>query len=405
MHNARCRFRVEPTKLIGMCLMFLFWLPCLSAHAIDDFYVEVLKTGVIKCSSDASQKCELSGIAILKDEQGGFTTRGIVINDKQPTQKEHSSVIDFDIDCSFAIRSRGYLPTPSPKQATKLEEITLTTDGKYVLATTAFDRTTDEHNMLVGWSASDPSNSEFEVVLDNSNVENKLTIRGRLNDAINIHFGHEVAHFKVEGLATLPNNRLVFGIREYGESYKSSAYGMILIESKYIEHDGKIFVDSSTPFRVILDLGKELHSATGRHVGLSGMSYNAKDQRLYFLTSEEAEKAGKKLLDAYLWSIGLDKAAMPDKASLSLAKNLHKATFRFEHKAEGIAFLSDDTIIVVHDDDTELLGVSSLKDSPKRKINESIYTVIKLVTLPALKFPPINESSEGRVFENSLKHP
>lgn len=385
-----------------MCFALLLWLPSFSSHAIDDFYVEVLKSGVIKCSGDVAQKCELSGVVVIKDEHDGFTHRGIVVNDKPPTQKERSSVIDVDIDRSFSIRPRGYLSTPSPKQASKFEGMTLTTDGKYVIATTAFDRAGDGYNMLVGWVASEPSDSEFEVTLDKVNAENKPTIRELLNNAINVHLGREVAHFKIEGLATLPDNRLVFGIREYGESYKSSEFCVILVESKFVERDGKIFVDSSVPFKVIVDLGKEIKSAMGGSVGLSGMDYNAKDLRLYFLTSEEEEKAGKKLLNAYLWSIGFDKDAMPDKSSLSLAKNLHNATFRFGHKAEGIAFLNDDTMLVVHDDDSELLAISSSKDSAKRKINESVYTIIKLTTLPVLKFPVINESSEGRVFENSL---
>ncbi|MDD2775763.1 MAG: hypothetical protein PHU06_07400 [Gallionella sp.] len=405
MPNAHHSFITLHNRAAYSCFALLLWLPSFSANAIDDFYVDVLKSGVIKCSGDVDQKCELSGVVVIKDEQGGFIHRGIVINDKPPTQKERSSVIDFDIDRSFSIRPRGCLATPSSKQATKFEDMTLTTDGKYAIATTAFDRPSDGYNMLVGWVASEPSDSEFEVVLDNANVENKLTIRELLNKAINVHFGYEVAYFKVEGLATLPDNRLIFGIREYGESYKSFKYGAILIESKYAEHDGKIFVDSSVPFKVIIDLGKEIKSVMGSFVGLSGMDYNAKDQRLYFLTSEEEEKEGKKSLNAYLWSIGFDKDAMPDKFSLSLANNLHKATFRFGHKAEGIAFLDDDTMLVVHDDDSELLAISSSQDSAKRRMNESVYTIIKLATLPALKFPTIKKSSGNSISGNKVRRP
>lgn len=377
------------------CLAWIIAVTAPQVHALENFYVELLKTSVIRCSSDEAQQCELSGIAIKQGDRAGNAQRGFVVNDKESPLKGASSVMDLDIGSAFDIRMRGGLTLPGPTYPMKLEDIGLTPDGRFVIATTAFDRHDaasprfDGFNMLVGWDLNDGNAQEFNIVMADLGGGNKISVRQHLSAALDKHFEKSLAYFKVEGLAALPGNRLLFGIREIGQDYKKATRSTILIEATYLERNGKLLVDDTSPARVILDIGNDLYKATHADIGLSGLTYHAAQNRLYVLTSLEVDRDGKLVLDAYLWSIGFDKAGAPDPASLTLAKNLQNATFRFNHKAEGIAFINDDTMMVVHDDDRAPLPIDAAGNARPRQMNESVVSFLRLTKPLQVRFPKL----------------
>lgn len=354
------------------------------AHALEHFHVELIKTSVIRCPGDAAQSCELSGIAVTRPDRPGSARRAFVVNDKEARQKGSSSVIEIDIGATLDIKVRGGLPLPGPVYPMKLEEMTLTPDGRFAIATTAFDRHDadsprfDGFNMLAGWDLMDGTAREFGIVMADPGENHKASVRRHLGATLDRHAGQALAYFKVEGLAALPGNRLLFGIRAIGQDHQHATYSTILIEARYLERNGALLLDGTSPAHVVLDIGNALREASNADIGLSGLAYHAAQNRLYMLTSLEVQRDGKLALDAYLWTIGFDQAGALDPASLALANNRHNATFRFHHKAEGIAFLDDETMVVVHDDDREPLPIDTTTEARPRRMNEAVVSFLRL---------------------------
>ena len=100
--------------------------------------------------------------------------------------------------------------------------------------------------------------------------------------------GLPLPYFKVEGLAVLPGNRLVFGIRERGTSFKDFQYTMTLIEATYHVDNGRVVVD--TPMRQIYRFDPSSVAGIPEGTGLSSLYFDRKHHRLFVLTSFEKEE-------------------------------------------------------------------------------------------------------------------
>ena len=274
--------------------------------------------------------------------------------------------------------SPDYLTAKPFVDATKYEAMTVTNDG-WVIASTAFDRYSkdkpadDRYNTLLYWQASNPEH--VRVVGEDSGKANasSIEIRAKILQALNLPEGQE--YFKVEGIAVLPGNKLLFGIRENGKSYKDFKYAIKLVEADYSMTDNRLILNNQ--FKLVYDFTPPQELGLHHDLGLSSIEYDTTAQRLYMLTSfEEGEKPED--IGAYLWILPL--AGLQENKPATLITDQYSKPFSFSHKAEGLAILDSTHIFVITDDDRVIKTVNESDDDQQRvrKLSEAAYNIVEI---------------------------
>lgn len=271
--------------------------------------------------------------------------------------------------------------------AKKFEDMTMLVDdsaNEYVMATTAFNRDTKDEkgfNTLLIWPKDNPK--KVEVVhpsdKDSLGIISSLKIREEL---INALAKTGAGYIKIEGLAAIPNNKLLFGIRELGGDYDSRKYTITIISADYMFYQDKLVLHN---FQIALKIDPEegRKKTNCKIVGLSSLEYDSYNKRLYMLTSYESDRADNEKtyedIGAYLWVSSIDENDKITTPKLVIDKATSKPLV-FNHKAEGIAVISATELFVVHDDDTVVEFKESKKEGKRndRKPNQSYYTKLKI---------------------------
>jgi hypothetical protein len=248
----------------------------------------------------------------------------------------------------------------------KIEGMTTTPDGAHVLVTTAFDRYDtksakfDGYNTMLAWPVGEPEQASIIAAVSRDGVTSSSGLRERFVR----HLGQP--YFKIEGLMALPNQRLVFGIRETGASHKKFQYRILLVEVHYfIAATGEFILKDD--LHTVLDFVPSAKLGLPNGIGLSSAEYDPTTGRMYLATSHEEDGH----LGAYLWYTTLaafDAGQMP-----MLMSGADGSPLNFENKAEGIAILDANHLFIVHDDDRVLGG------RYKRQPHQSVYSVVRLV--------------------------
>jgi len=335
-------------------------------------YGEIQKTELIDCfprNSIVEKKgekksvfCEASGVVYIEKQK-----KVIIVHDKSVPSNIGSSV--FKDTYSPKNKTLGnaveYLQEDNIKNAKKYEDITLTPDKKYVIATTAFDRVKkggdswDNYNSLVYWPTSNPKNAQ---VVSLSKAKNSVHLRAEFAKILGLS---DPYYFKIEGLTALENNRLLFGIREVGESYSQFDYTFKIISVSYAIDKGNLTLDNDfKQYNIDVNIDKKM--------GLSGLDYDVKNQLLYILGSyEEKMDSGNKKLGGALWVLTVNdfkKNAPPHRIMLN-----EKDPLVFFHKPEGITLLNSEDLLIIYDDDKELIS-----DQVQREPHQTAYSIIHL---------------------------
>lgn len=330
---------------------------------------EVLKQGLLECYPAGAQNgngnrvyCEASAVNVQGSEM-------IVANDK-PQQK--ASFIRYSLQGpqpAVSDEPPQYLSGGALSLVSKIEGMTATPDGKWVLATTAFDRIEagsaqlDPYNVLLAWPAGKPAQAGVVEPSSRGGVTSSLQLRQRLERYLG------KPYFKVEGLAALPGNRLLFGVRELGEDHADFEYRVLIVEIGYaVDGEGNIRLGDG--FSTLLDFSPAAEYGLPEGLGLSSIEFNPQTRRLFLLTSTENE--GR--LGAYLWHIALDDL---DAAEKPLAKprpvvGSDDRPVHFDNKAEGMSFIDRDTLIVIHDNDRIVGGPSG------RQPHQAPYDILRI---------------------------
>ncbi len=286
-------------------------------------------------------------------------------NDKTIENKTVSSIFSLNFKKGkFVDKSKiTYYTHPNIFLVKKFEDFAQTLNKKYILATTAFDRDDDnlEYNSVIYWNSENPNNVNFLHVKDNEQFSRK--IKHYLQKVIN------KPYFKIEGLAIIPNNKLIFGIREEGESYKNFKNVVHLISVSIIEENSRLFL--SNDFKLVYAFENSMKYIK-ENVGISSLTWNPYNNSILLLTSFEEEKK----VGAYLWELPLN--GLEKNADLKIFLTKDNKPLIFNHKAEGITFIAKNKLFVIHDDDRRIIPAQISNKIYLRKPYEAIYNIISI---------------------------
>ena len=260
--------------------------------------------------------------------------------------------------------------------AKKIEAITKTSDGKYIIATTDFEWLlpdsvdADAYNTILSWPTGRPSEATILHASERDGVISSRELHEKFKRVLmRKEFPNGPPYFKIEGLAALPGNRLVFGVREIGESYKNPLFTFILIEAQIQETISGLKLGK---FNVIYEYNPNNEIDIEYPIGLSSLEYDPIKNGLYLLTSfEVGENMG-----GYIWFLPMKAIGNYDKPSL--IKDSNGKPIQFEHKSEGLWLLDDNTVLVVHDDDRKKSHVAIGETRIQREVNQGIFSIVKL---------------------------
>lgn len=342
-------------------------------------HATILQQGTIHCFP-----------AGLRDEKGKLVNaevsavlydgkRLILASDKPIPGEERSAVFALPMTSQGPDDSElDYFTAPLIKQAVKYEDFALTTDARYVLATTGFDRIDDashdlnDYNHLLIWPLGEPDKVQVVDPDPRDGVEGSLELRNKLNHVIGFPY------YKIEGLATIPGERgdglLLFGIREQGQAHDDFAYVSRVVGAHYEINDrgNLVLIDE---MHEIFAFDPSNYADVRFECGLSSLEYDPYHARLYFVTSFETEQAGVPRIGGYLWVISLEDLRAEVQPTLVMLPE--GDAIEFEHKAEGLAVLDHERIFVVYDNDRHL-GLGSVDERDERHACEAPYTLLRV---------------------------
>ncbi|MFT5372943.1 MAG: hypothetical protein ACI8ZT_001966 [Bacteroidia bacterium] len=377
--------------LIGLFLPFGLIAGGPSAELTDgpsaDIKGEIVYRGVIDCfepgllsQAGVLVNCEASAITFTGDQL-------VLASDKPIPGDGKSAVFSISYPGKGQITGQPrYFGTEQFIAAEKYEDMTITPDGAYIIATTGFDRIKsdsnewDGFNTLLAWPLNDPTRVQVVEPSNNDGVISSVKLRDKISRALVYdEFPDEVPYFKVESLAAIPGDQLLFGIRELGVRYDQFVYTFKIISTSYEFTNGvlslgefKLVYDFDT--NVLIDSGL---SGSQPSPALSSIEYDAYHKRLYLLTSYETEETDEGL-GGYLWTLplsGLNTNMAPAPVRTRNGELLH-----FAHKAEGITILNENLLLIIHDDD-RVLGrdvVENPNTQFSRQAHQAAYSLLSI---------------------------
>jgi hypothetical protein len=302
---------------------------------------------------------------------------------------QRSSVFYIDY-LDFPSATVEYCTAPAFVEAIKYEDFTVTPDGQYVIATTGFDRVHyagtsewDNYNTILIWPVGDPDEARVVSSSTVDGVTSSVGLREKISSALRTEeFPDGVPYFKIEGLAAIPGNQLLFGIRELGATYEVFDYAVMIISVSYEIVDGQLLL--SDDYQLVYDYNptEKLSEHGGITVGLSSIEYDQYHDRLYLLTSYEKKSEGEitdEDIGAFLWFLPV-KSLKTGVAPELVVKRPDSTPLLFAHKGEGVAVIDRSRVIIIHDDD-RVLGRENIEDPEtqfSRQPHQAAYTIVDL---------------------------
>lgn len=281
-----------------------------------------------------------------------------------------------------------YFTAPAFIEAIKYEDFTVTPDGQYIIATTGFDRVHhagtsewDNYNTMMIWPVGKPDDVKIVSPSTEDGVTSSVSLREKISSALKTkEFPDGVPYFKIEGLAAVPGNQLLLGIREMGATYELFDYVIMIISVSYDIVNGELVL--SDDYRLIYhyDPTEKLSDFGEYTVALSSIEYDRFNDRIYMLTSYE-KKSDEEVTDedigAFLWLLPLQNLDTKKVPELVL-KGSGLTPLMFAHKGEGVTVINPRRVIIIHDDD-RVLGRENIVNSEtqfSRHPNQAAYTIV-----------------------------
>ena len=199
-----------------------------------------------------------------------------------------------------------YLTASPIVNTVKYEGISITPDGKHIIATTRFDRIKDysaewdSYNTLLMWPVGDPDAATI-VSASTKNGTSSVSLREKFSAALKTsQFPEGMPFFKADGLAAIQSNKLLFGIREIGATFQEFEHVVKIVMVSYeIVGDALVLADD---FELAYEYDPSGRPGVPETVALSGIEFDSHADRFYILTSFE-ESDTDEGLGGYLWTL------------------------------------------------------------------------------------------------------
>ena len=323
--------------------------------------------------------CETSAVLALDGKL-------VIASDKPVPGEGLSPVFEVGFDGKRAAPEAGRHYDAAPYvTARKLEDFARVPDRDIGFVTTGFDRVKPEsskwhpYNTLLTFKAGAEDAPVVVEPVETDGIVSSIGIRKKLATALaTTDFPVErggMPYFKTEGLAALPGDRLVFGVREMGKRYDDFSYVVRLVEAGYTVEGDTVTLDDT--FKVIYDFDAKTDPRLDVEVGLSSVEYDAAHDRLLLLTSFEKEETDEGL-GAYLWV--LPRKDLEAHRPPQLVVKDDGQPLVFAHKGEGVTVVDKSHVLVVHDDD-RVTGRETI-DNPETQFSrlphETSWTLVEL---------------------------
>ncbi len=343
---------------------------------IQEGFIDCFPVGT-KYKKGKTLNCETSAVVY-------YNNQIIAANDK-PTPG--SSVFSMPYS-----EEEGFLPLPTSLEnnvfnvAKKIEDFTISPDGQLIVGTTAFNEFNaekpkkDAHNTVFYWQPKKEMKAQIAHLSQSKTKKGIYKSSKKVRQMIAAAFeadNLEVPnYYKIEGLAIIPGNKILFGIREMGSSYKKGkfTYQIKIIQADYIFAKSRFEMNN---FRIAYDFDASKTEFVNHDIGLSSIEYDKYNDRLYILTSHEDGETDEEL-GAYLWVLPM--VDYKAKNAPKLVMKSKKKPLYFAHKSEAITVIDKNTVFIINDDD-RVTGREKVKDKTtqfSRQPNQSTYYFVKM---------------------------
>lgn len=272
----------------------------------------------------------------------------------------------------------NYVMTVPFPQVLKIEALTKSPNDSLFFATTGFDRIRgsaadwDGFNSLLAWHKTDFSDVQYVNGSERNGVMSSRDLRASIQKVlITNQFPNGAPYFKIEALVALPGNRLIFGVREVGESYQKFDYTFTLLEATFTAINNKIQINPS--FKKIYEFKPVVN---GNMTAISDLVYHAPSNSLIASTSrEDGLDEKKKILASYLWVLPLAKM---EKGEAPLPVMSGDKQLEINYKGEGITLLDDRTLFIICDEDRKDSQIVMDGKMVTKQPHQAIFTIVKL---------------------------
>jgi len=351
LFNYSCQFNKQPTAQI------------VSEDCLDCFAENTLDADSSKTSCEASAALFVDGKLFFASDKPIPGT---------------SSVFSYQFDNELDLNTIKHYRNYELETAIKYEDFSILPDNKTILLSTGFDRikkdtnSWDRYNCVLYWDKNKPQNVQVLAKVDNKGVVSSVRLRPYFQKTLSsVKFPEGTPYFKIEGICAIPNNKLLFGVREKGASYTDFEYIVEIISVSYFFEEGEMILKND--FELVYKM--DVKSANiSEPCALSSLEYDVENERLYALTTFELDDSDNGV-GAYLWYISLED--FHKKKPLNLLKTKQGETIKFSHKAEGLAIVDSKTLFIIHDDDKRETLIFN-KNKQIKKAHQAAYSIVKL---------------------------
>ena len=328
--------------------------------------------------------CELSA-AVFYNEK-------IITATDKPTPPTSIFSLPYTVDDGFDPEALTYVETNEFNAVRKIEDFSIAPNQQLVVGVTGFDRVSSSkpewnaYNSLVYWDSqkdakvkiAHPSKVKTGREGGNGVIMSSVKLRDKFAAAFKADNLPVPNYYKIEGVSIIPDNKMLFGIRELGSSYLEYDYKILIISADYIFAKSNLELSN---FRIAYEFDASTVEGIKQPIGLSSLEYDRFNDRLYILTSYELNSEGENTpekLGAYLWVLSMEDFNMKNPPQLvmkSRKKPLHLA-----HKSEAVTVINANTVFIANDDD-RVVGSEKITDKRNqffRQPNQGTYYILRI---------------------------